>query len=189
MKGSNTNHDGIGLAANKDQIEDEISRLKQEVKVLAERTEKPVTAPSGSSSASVPEGSVNAMLLKLLEERERTNRVLGGLMDKIERLEQQFHSAFEAPESEAPVAVQPGMVEVLVSHLDGTILDLVRTKGMICADDLKTYMNYRGRNAACSRLNALCRLGFLQKQQLGHKVYYRIDAGKATKALIISPPQ
>ena len=31
--------------------------------------------------------------------------------------------------------------------------------------------------------------GLLERFQLGHKVYYIYDAGKATNILIISPPQ
>ena len=60
---------------------------------------------------------------------------------------------------------------------------------MVCADEVKTLMGYKGRNAACTRLNKLYKDGLLDRYQLGHKVYYKYDAGKTTNTLIISPPQ
>ena len=80
-------------------------------------------------------------------------------------------------------------MEVPLSLLDAKILDFVQTHTMICADDLMKAMNYRGRNAACARLNRLYREGLLERYQLGHKVFYKFDAGKTTNTLIISPPQ
>ena len=60
---------------------------------------------------------------------------------------------------------------------------------MLCADDIKEKLHYKGRNAACTRLNRLHKAGLLERHQLGHKVYYKYDAGKATKLLILSPPK
>jgi len=60
---------------------------------------------------------------------------------------------------------------------------------MACADDVKAGMNYRGRNAASARLNKLYKMGLIDRLQLGHKVFYKFDAGKTTKILIVSPPQ
>ena len=50
-------------------------------------------------------------------------------------------------------------------------------------------MSYKGRNAASARLNKLYRIGLLERFQLGHKVYYKFDAGKMASTLIVSPPQ
>ncbi len=169
---------------NKDQIEDEISRLKSEVKALSMKNEN---SPDRQLERSADE-ALASTLTRLMEERERTNRALLAITEKINKMEQQWREAFEAQESYA-TPIQQGQMEVAVSHLDGMILDFVKTKGMACADDVKEYMGYRGRNAACNRLNRLVLSGFLVKTQLGHRVYYRIDAGKATNALIISPPQ
>ncbi len=157
-------------------MEAELVRLKEEVKELSNKKE----GLPADSSASV-------LIRYLIEERERTNRALSGLIDKINRLEQQLNATeVHGKEVSGPVA----MPELPISHLEGSILNLVKERGMICADDLKSFMNYKGRNAACARLNKLCREGFLQKHQLGHRVYYKIDdAGKATNTLIISPPQ
>ena len=58
-----------------------------------------------------------------------------------------------------------------------------------CSEDIQKRMNYKGRNAASARLNKLYKQGLLERYQLGHKVYYKYNAGKATNPLIISPPQ
>jgi predicted nucleic acid-binding Zn-ribbon protein len=168
------------MALKMDQIEEEILKLRDEMKEISQR------------GARIPEDASTPALMNylkyLVDERERTNRVLKDLTEKISQLERKLNDYEGAEEQETPRSVQ---VEVPVSALDATILDFIKTteKQMICADQLKAFMNYKGRNAACARLNNLCRSGFLQKFQLGHKVYYRFDAGKATKALIISPPQ
>ena len=64
---------------------------------------------------------------------------------------------------------------------------MIQVKGMACAEDIKNAMSYKGLNAASARLNNLFKRGILQRYQLGHKVYYKYDAGKTTNTLIISP--
>ncbi|MCL4365549.1 MAG: hypothetical protein M1569_00820 [Candidatus Marsarchaeota archaeon] len=165
------------MVLERDQMEAEILKLKEEVKELSQK------------GGRLPEDSSASALIKyLVEERERTNRALSSLIEKIGRLEQQLH-AQEVHGTEINNSVS-AMAELPISNLEGNILNLVKEKGMVCADDLRSFMNYNGRNAACARLSKLHREGFLQKFQLGHRVYYKIDdAGKATNTLIISPPQ
>jgi hypothetical protein len=171
----------IGLPLRKDQIEDELTEIKEKIRALSERGER---VPDESSSP----GFVD--YTKLVEERERTNKLLVGLIDKVAQLERKMNSeqAVQAVQSQP---IGGGMEEIRLSGVDARIVDFIKTSEseMVCADQIKELMNYRGRNAACARLNAMCRIGLLRKDQMGHKVYYRFDAGKATKALIISPPQ
>ena len=125
-----------------------------------------------------------------MEERERTNKLLVGLIEKVVQLERKLNSEVAAPV--LPSTASGGrMEEIRLSSVDAKIIDFIETseREMVCADQIKELMNYKGRNAACARLNAMCKIGLLRKDQMGHKVYYRFDAGKATKALIISPPQ
>lgn len=68
-------------------------------------------------------------------------------------------------------------------------MQIIQISGMSCADDIKKQMSYRGRNAASARLNRLYKIGLLERYQLGHKVYYKYDAGKTADTLIVSPPQ
>jgi hypothetical protein len=164
------------VSVKKDQIEDEILRLKEEIKALSEKGTRMMPEESSQSLSSV--------IKYFTDERERTNRALSNITGKVMELEKIIR------EKEEIVAPQEDIAyEIPMSSLDANILDFVKGKGMACADDVKTLMNYKGRNAACSRLKKLEKDGFLEKFQLGHKVYYRYYAGKTTKTLIISPPQ
>ena len=159
----------------------DLEKLKGQVESLVSKN---ATAPEGT------DGNVTALLKYMVDERERTNRMLEGLTDKIRRLEGALDGMYAATE-EKEQSVQPRIIdnrEIPLSELDSQVLDFVQTKGMICADQLKEYMGYKGRNAACTRLNRLYVTGLLERFQLGHKVYYKY-AGKATNTLIISPPQ
>ncbi len=166
-----------GMAKTSKQIEREIQTLKSELAALASKKE-PV----------VPEGSNMAVILRYMtEERERTNKILSSITAKITKMEhdvQQSYTQEENTYDEAPVRR-----EVALSALDIKIVNYVQSKEMACADEVKAVMGYKGKNAACNRLNKLREKGLLERFQLGHKVYYKYDAGKATNILIISPPQ
>ena len=165
----------------KDQIEDELTEIKEKIRALSERGER---VPDQSPSSGIVDYT------KLVEERERTNKLLVGLIEKVVQLERKLNSEVAAPV--LPSTASGGrMEEIRLSSVDAKIIDFIETseREMVCADQIKELMNYKGRNAACARLNAMCKIGLLRKDQMGHKVYYRFDAGKATKALIISPPQ
>ncbi|MDE1824036.1 MAG: hypothetical protein KGI00_02220 [Candidatus Micrarchaeota archaeon] len=164
----------------KNQLEEEIVRLKMEVKEL--------TAKRDAEDA---EQYITGLIKTIIEEREKTNRMLTGIMDKVRVLEHKINSVKEIPQEYAAQRAynSEGREEMPLSGIDVKIIGFVQTKDLVCADDVKSFMNYKGKNAACARLNMLCKYGFLNRYQMGHKVYYRFDAGKATKKLIISPPQ
>ncbi len=166
------------MPLNKNQIEEELIEIKERIKALSEK---------GERVPSEPAQDLQTYVKYLVDERERTNKLLVGLTEKVAHLEQKLNSEYEVVES----VQQAYQEEIPLSSVDARILDFIDTseKRMVCADQIRNLMGYKGRNAACSRLNALCKRGLLRKDQFGHKVYYRFDAGKATKALIISPPQ
>ena len=168
------------MSLRKDQIEDEITEIRERIRELSQ---KGVRVSDESST-----GLAN-YIKYLADERERTNRLLSGLTEKVSQLEQKLNSESMAADQQQYPAMQAE--EINLSDVDVKILNFIETKDkqMACADEITALMNYKGRNAACARLNAMCKAGLLRKSQLGHKVYYRFDAGKATKALIISPPQ
>ena len=111
------------------------------------------------------------------------------MAEKIRRMEGRQQLVVQEPVSAQGSAKGKDFEEIALSDTDRKIIEFVQTKGMACADDIKSTMGYRGRNAACTRLKRLCDEKLLQRFQLGHKVYYRFDAGKAANTLIISPPQ
>ncbi len=136
-------------------------------------------------------------LLKILElvikENIETRRALNNISDKIAEMENLFFGddAYDASQYTAQQGDQSQQRKpVPLSDQDSKVIQFVQlNNGMACADDIKSYMNYRGRNAASARLKRLQALGLLNRMQVGHKVYYQFDAGKATNLLIVSPPQ
>lgn len=165
------------------QIEEEIAKLKSKLDQLA-KSDSFEELDNGDSSIS--------MLVKyMLEEREKTNRMLKGITEKVRKIEEEFKSTGEIEEGGEKVNYKQMVAnrEIPLSSLDSKILEFAQAKGMVCADDVKELMQYRGKNAACARLNKLYRAQLLDRFQLGHRVYFKYDAGKTTNTLIISPPQ
>jgi hypothetical protein len=156
------------------QLEREIVGLREELKRVTE-----------SSRAELPASADASTLIKyLIEERGRTNSLLVSITGRIKALEEEL-GAMELGSREDYVS---GSREVSLSSVDARLINFVQAKGMACADEVRAFMGYRGNNAACARLNRLHKAGLLDRLQLGHKVYYRYDAGKATNTLIVSPP-
>ncbi len=165
------------MAKSNRQIEREMQTLKNEVSALLS------SLSSKKEPAPPADAGVAALLKYMTDERERTNKLLHGITSKISKLEEEMHSSYDAPSYVADRRQVP------VSNLDARVLNFIQGRDMVCADQVKEAMGYKGRNAACSRLNKLYKLGVIERFQLGHKVYYKYDAGRATDILIISPPQ
>ncbi|MGC8479261.1 MAG: hypothetical protein ACP5M9_01145 [Candidatus Micrarchaeia archaeon] len=169
------------MAKSQKRIEKELLYLKSEIALLSAKEGKVPTATS--------EGDINLILKYMLEEREKTNKILYTITEKIKKLEQDLSDSYVAEQEPISYSDQLSNKEVPLSALDVKILNFAQSKGMISAEDLRIEMNYKGKNAACARLNKLYKQGLLDRFQLGHKVYYKFDAGKATNTLIISPPR
>ncbi len=125
------------------------------------------------------------------EQNVQTRRALDALMARLDKIEERMGAAGgQVAREEAAETQINGPREVDLSPIDVKIIQFIQTKdGMACADEVKEYMNYRGRNAACTRLNRLCRDGILERHRMGRKVYYKYDAGKTTEIRILAPLQ
>lgn len=160
------------------QIVEEIENIKKSLSAINEK-----------SQAELPANADLSVVMKyLMETRERTNRLMDDMMQKIRMLESELNS-MELGQGQENFGM-PTNREVELSGVDAKIIDFIQTRkdGLACADDVREYMNYKGNNAACARLNRMKMMGLLERHQLGHKVYYKFDAGKATNTLIVSPP-
>ena len=100
------------------------------------------------------------LVYRLLEERENTNRILKNLMTKIESLEMKLGGSTQATE------------EMLLPERDEEIITFVKEHGKVTAESVRAQFNYKGTNAASSRLNRLFDLGILEKRQVGKKVFF-----------------
>lgn len=126
----------------------------------------------------------------MMDENRKTNMVLRGMHDKLDRMESELHADYSGQEDQEHLQENNRFAKVQpVSGLDAKIMQIIQVNGMACADDIRKQMSYRGRNAASARLNRLYKIGLLERYQLGHKVYFKYDAGKTANTLIVSPPQ
>ena len=126
---------------------------------------------------------VGAMMHQLTEERRSTNALLKQINEKLEKISEiesrlrQMEAKMLAAENKVPVVsvAAARQVEVpfqMLSSTDEKILEFVRSNGKACAQDLKKQFNYKGTNAASSRLNALWKQGLLDKKYAGKVVYF-----------------
>jgi predicted HTH transcriptional regulator len=112
---------------------------------------------------------IGEMVYRLLEERENTNRLLKTVIQKLEAIEAKM-----GPEAAAPAAnaVAAALGEPLLAEIDEQIMKFVKESGKATAEEVRSRFNYKGKNAASARLNRLCDMGMLQKQQAGKKMFF-----------------
>ena len=101
------------------------------------------------------------MIYRLLEERENTNRLLKTILQRLDALEAKG-MPIEKVVEEVP----------LLAEIDQEILDFVKDSGKVTAESVRQKFNYRGKNAASSRLNRLVNKSLLFKKQVGKKVFF-----------------
>lgn len=65
--------------------------------------------------------------------------------------------------------------KIPLTTMDEQILEFVKEKNNICAEDVQKRFDYKGKNAASTRLNNLYRKGFLKKKLINKKVYYQLQ--------------
>jgi len=105
---------------------------------------------------------VGAMIHRLVEERRLTNAMLRDLHKKLNRV-------IEIMETQGPATAS---ATELLTEQDQKILAFVRDAGKACAEDVQGQFEYRGKNAASARMNALAKQGLLKKARVGKKVYF-----------------
>jgi len=109
-----------------------------------------------------------ALLFKLAEERERTNKLLNQIDDKFDTIMFKMKIG-ETPNLQQRETEQPSSI---FSEQDQMIMHMVHSNGKASADEIKTELGYKGKNAASQRLNRLFKEGHLRKMQSGRKVFY-----------------
>ncbi len=109
---------------------------------------------------------IGEMLYKLLEEKENTNRILKNILTKLDVMEGKFGQSKDIQE------VRKETEEVLLPDIDESILMFVKELRKATAEDVRKKFNYKGKNAASARLNRLYELQFLEKKQVGKKVFF-----------------
>lgn len=175
-------------------LEKELQSIKREIAALGGKNTEFAELLSGKVKAQETSTGLLTLVKYLMDENRKTTMLLRNISENLARLETDLNATYEEENPKPEQYVQQPSGEKLVrelpiSGLDARIIQTIQVMGMACADDIKSKMNYRGRNAASARLNRLYKQGILERYQLGHKVFYKYDAGKAASTLIVSPPQ
>lgn len=111
-----------------------------------------------------------ALMFKLAEERERTNRILEDISKKYDEL--MFEMKTKNMRGQLSPLQDSRQEFDLMPDQDKAILSLVGKQGQATAIEVKSVLNYRGLNGASQRLNKLCKEGFLEKARSGKRVLY-----------------
>lgn len=100
---------------------------------------------------------------RLLEERENTNRLLRNVLQKLDAIEAKLGRG---------MPMEALNEEPLLPPVDEQMLKFVRESGKATAEEVRVKFSYKGKNAACARLNRLCDMNLLRKKQVGRKVFF-----------------
>ena len=106
---------------------------------------------------------IGAMIHRLVEERKLTNQMLRDIHKKMNHLSHLMEESGVEPQK---------IQEALLSEQDEKILAFVRKRGKVDATDVQFEFEYKGKNAASARLNALVKAGFLTKKRAGRRVIF-----------------
>ncbi|VVC04953.1 Uncharacterised protein [Candidatus Burarchaeum australiense] len=120
-------------------------------------------------------------------ERENTNRILKTLLSRLDSIESRLRALEASGPAAAPQMAPRGSPQgprppAVLPDVDFEIVNFVKQKGRVYANEVRRKFNYKGTNAACARLNRLFELGMLEKKQIGRRVYYfakEVDVEKA----------
>lgn len=112
-----------------------------------------------------------ALMHTAATERENTNRLLKTLIERLDAKFAEVDARLASMESgiHAPTAAEE---EVLLPSVDEEILQFVKEKRHVSAEEVRRRFGYKGKNAASSRLNRMFELGLLEKRQVGRAVLY-----------------
>jgi archaellum component FlaC len=112
-----------------------------------------------------------ALMHTAATEKETTNRLLRTL---IERLDAKFAEVDERLSriEKGSARMPQEQEEVLLPAVDEEILKFVKEKRHASAEEVRKRFNYKGKNAASSRLNRMYEMGLLGKKQVGRAVLY-----------------
>jgi uncharacterized membrane protein len=113
-----------------------------------------------------------AIMLKVVREREHTNKLLEEINDKFDKIMLTLKTSQNTKIEEQNQPNQQTTKFEILGEQDQLILKTIEERGGCTATDIKTMLNYKGLNAACQRLNKLYREGHLKKVQSGKKVIY-----------------
>jgi predicted HTH transcriptional regulator len=110
------------------------------------------------------------MLFTIAEEKKSNNLVVKDINSKFDQILSKLDRIATLMEEQVQNREESGLHSI--SDRDEEIIEFIREKKKVCADDLQDHFNYKGRNAASARLNKLFRDKLVEKIPAGKTVYY-----------------
>ncbi len=183
----------IGMRTRKDLMGD-MHLLKKELSTLKNKEAEMEAFIKEQSKTDETSSNLLTLLKYMIDENKATRQLLKHIADSVERLEMDMGDLeYQSDELVVAEQQQPAAAKPILglSEKERKIIQFIqgRKDEIACADDVKAFMNYRGRSGVCTRLKKFEMMGLLKRIQIGKRVYYKYDAGKATDVLIVSPPQ
>ncbi len=117
---------------------------------------------------------VGAMIHRLIKEREKSNTMFKKILEELRAIRNLLES--RSPSPHPPHTITSGITPG-ISDVDSRILEMIKDRGPVTANEVQRALSYKGRNAASARLNRLWELGLLEKKRSGRKVYYSARVG------------
>lgn len=149
-----------------DSYSDEFDQLTGEISDVVEEIPDPVVVGKLLYNIASEKKSYNLVVRDINAKFDQ----LGEKLDRIATLLEQMNQK----KAEAPVQTERRAETVEISDRDKEILDFVKARKRVCADDVQDRFQYKGRNAASARLHRLYRDKVLEKVHAGRNVYYTI---------------
>lgn len=135
----------------KDPIEEEYKQLMFDIKYDKEQFKDPET--------------LGLLMYRLSKEREKTNYLFDEILKKLQHIAKNTEK----------ITVKESKEKELLSDTDQQIIEYARKQGKVDAEEIQSFLGYKGRNAASARLNALYERGLLMKARAGKKVKYWVQ--------------
>jgi hypothetical protein len=148
-----------------DSYSDEFDQLTGEISDVVEDIPDPVVVGKLLYNIASEKKSYNLVVKDINAKFDQ----LGEKLDRIATLLEQMNQ--KRTETPAPAAERRAET-VEISDRDREILDFVKARKRVCADDVQDRFQYKGRNAASARLHRLYRDKVLEKVHAGRNVYY-----------------
>jgi len=121
-----------------------------------------------------------AALLHVIEkEKNSTNLVVKEINTKFDNILEKLNMVYEQMvEINKKIDSAPSEIPKndILSERDTEIMNFIKAKGKVCADDIKKEFEYRGRNAASARMSKLFRDSLLEKVYIGRNVFYKLKS-------------
>ena len=110
--------------------------------------------------------AIGAMLFQIAQERKNTNLIISELNAKMDGLMEKIKTLESEPQTQKP--------HTGLSDKDMEVLNYVKEKGRVSAEQMQKKFKYKGKNAASARLSKLFHDGVLEKEYLGRNVIYKV---------------